>query len=282
MPWDRLIRFVGEDDTIYRGEPIMEDPNVDLGKVDNLTARVIEGADIFDDYTVSDKVLKVKRLLGPLTPDEVPIVRCLALNYIKHIQETGSTVPSIPVMFIKPRTAVADHGEHIPIPKIAQTDQCDYEGELCVVISKSGKDISLEQAMDYIGGYTVGNDMSARGVQQQSSQLCFSKGFDKYCPLGPVLVAPHLIEDAGNLKVETRVNGNVRQDSNTNDFLFSIAEQISYLSQGTTLEKGTVIMTGTPGGVGMGFKPPKFLQNRDKVEVTVEKIGTLTNVMNFL
>lgn len=289
MGWNRLIRFVGEDNCIYRGEPVMDSLDDDIAKIDNLQAKVIEGHDIFDDCTVSDRILKVKKLLGPLTPDEVPVIRCIALNYVKHIQETGATKPPTPVMFLKPRTAVADHGEAIPIPKIAQKDQCDYEGELCVIIKKAGKDIPVATAMEHVGGYTVGNDMSARGVQvldpnfvSSTPQLCFSKGFDKYCPLGPMVVAPSLIDDPNNLKIKTTVNGQIRQDSSTNDFLFNIAQLISFLSQGTTLERGTVIMTGTPGGVGMGFNPPRFLQDQDTVEITVEKIGSLTNSMKFL
>jgi 2-keto-4-pentenoate hydratase/2-oxohepta-3-ene-1,7-dioic acid hydratase in catechol pathway len=287
--WKRFIRFIGPDGKVYRGEPLCS-PAVDIGKLASsgqpLEAKVIAGDNIFSAI-VTEQILEVKKLLGPLTPSEVPIIKCVGLNYMKHIQEGGRTPPPFPSIFYKPSACVADHGEPIPIPKLAQDDQCDYEGELCVVIGRDGKDIPVEDALSFVAGYTAGNDVSARKWQRDPKfaggvpQWCFSKSFDKYAPLGPVVVSPSFLENAGELVLQTRVNGELRQDTNTNDLLFGISRIISFISQGTTLQAGTVIMTGTPSGVAMGMKVPKYLSDGDLVEVYIEKIGTLSNQMKF-
>ena len=191
------------------------------------------------------------------------------------------------MFFIKGSQSVAEWGEPIPIPKIAQDEQCDYEGEMCFVIGKTGKNITRSEALDYVGGYMVGNDMSARKWQRDPvfagpvPQFNFSKGFDKYAPLGPMLVSSEVVGNAGNLGLETRVNGELRQDSNTSDLLFDVPTLIEFLSQGTTLSKGTVIMSGTPSGAAFGMKPPQWLKHGDVVEVTVEHLGTLSNEIVF-
>ncbi|KAG5416684.1 hypothetical protein I9W82_005648 [Candida metapsilosis] len=291
MTWKRLIRFVANDGKIYRGEPIVTDAEYDVGKQflqgKTIKAKVVKG-DIFKDAVVTDEELDVKQLLGPLTQDDVPIIKCVGLNYMKHIQEGGRTPPPYPSIFYKPRFSVADFGEPIPIPKIAQENQCDYEGELCVVIGKTGKDIKEEDALSYVAGYVSGNDVSARTWQRDPKyaggvpQWCFSKSFDKYAPLGPQLVSTQVIPDPAALELTTRVNGEVRQHTGTDDLLFNVAKIISFISQSTTLEQGTVIMTGTPSGVAMGMKEPKFLQHNDEVEVEISQIGTLSNKMDFV
>lgn len=291
MSWKRLIRFVARDGKIYRGEPIFTDTNYDVGKKylagDQLKAKVIKGTNIFENTIVTDEILEVVKLLGPLTPEDVPIVKCIGLNYTKHIEESGIPAPPYPPLFYKPRTCVADFNEPIPISKIAQVDQCDYEGELCVVIGKSGKNIAKENALEYVGGHVVGNDVSARTWQLDpkyadgAPQWCFSKSFDKYAPLGPQLVSPAVLTDPSALHLQTRVNGELRQDSPTSDLLFKVSQIIAFLSQSTTLERGTVIMTGTPSGVAMGMKDQKYLQDGDEVEVCITQIGTLVNKMRF-
>ena len=191
------------------------------------------------------------------------------------------------MFFIKGSRSIQDWGEPIPIPKIAQNDQCDYEGEMCFVIGRDGKDITKAEALDYVGGYMAGNDMSARTWQRDPTfagpvpQFNFSKGFDKYAPLGPLLVSTELLGGAGDLSLETHVNGELRQKSATSDLMFDVATLVEFLSQGTTLERGTVVMTGTPGGVGMGMKPPVWLKHGDVVNVTVGELGTLTNRIEF-
>lgn len=293
MPsWKRLIRFVAEDGKVYRGEPIVSEAEYDIGKQfregKQIKANVITGDNIFEDAKVTDETLEVKELLGPLLVNDVPIIKCVGLNYMKHIQEGGRTPPPYPSIFYKPRFCIADWGEEIPIPKIAQENQCDYEGELCVVIGKTGKNISEKDALDYIAGYVVGNDVSARTWQKNPAyaggvpQWNFSKSFDKYCPLGPAVVSKEIISDSGTLHLQTKVNGEVRQDTNTNDLLFNVPKIISFISQSTTLEQGTVIMTGTPSGVAMGMNPPKYLSHGDEVLVCISKIGTLSNKMDFI
>jgi 2-keto-4-pentenoate hydratase/2-oxohepta-3-ene-1,7-dioic acid hydratase in catechol pathway len=181
---------------------------------------------------------------------------------------------------------VADHGSEVPIPTIAQS-QCDYEGELVILIGKDAKDVSEEAALEYVAGYTVGNDISARDWQRDSDkagpvpQWTFSKSFDKCAPLGPCLVASHVLGDAGNLGLQTFVNGELRQDGNTSDLCFGVRKLVSFCSQAQTLQKGSLIMTGTPGGVGLFMKPPTFLKDGDVVAVTIEGIGRLSNRVSF-
>lgn len=156
------------------------------------------------------------------------------------------------------------------------------------LFGKTGRDIKVKDALSYVAGYVAGNDVSARTWQRNPKfaggvpQWCFSKSFDKYAPLGPQLVSSSVIADPSTLHLYTRVNGEVRQDTPTNDLLFNVAKIISFISQNTTLEQGTVIMTGTPSGVAMGMKEPKYLQNGDVVEVEISEIGTLSNKMDFV
>lgn len=286
VPWKRLIRFVNNGKT-YLGEPVLAS-EVDVAKAHaqgGLKAKVIEGL-VFDGK-VTDEELAVDELLGPLTAADVPLIKCVGLNYMKHIKEGGRTPPPYPLIFYKPSTCVADHLRPVPIPKLAQENQLDYEGELCVVIGKTGKNIPEEDALSYVLGYTLGNDVLARTWQRDPKyaggvpQWCFLKSFDKYAPLGPQLVSPEVIPDPSKLHLQTRVNGEVRQDTPTDDLLFNVPKIISFISQGTTLEKGTVIMTGTPLGVAMGMPTPKYLNDGDVVEVEISEIGTLSNTMKF-
>lgn len=174
------------------------------------------------------------------------------------------------------------------IPKIAQDNQADYEGELCFIISRDAKDVSEADAYSYIGGYTSGNDVSSRKLQRDPllagtvPQWNFSKGFDTYAPLGPQLVSTKLVPDPSVLQLQTRVNGELRQDSGIDDLCFKIPTLVAYCSQGTTLKKGTVFMTGTCAGVGYAMKVPQFLRPGDVVEVGLSpEIGTLRNVVEY-
>lgn len=190
-------------------------------------------------------------------------------------------------MFQKPATAVSDTRQPVPIPKIAQS-HCDFEGELVIVIGKDCKNVTPEQALDYVAGYTVGNDVSCRDWQTEKEkagfqpQWCFSKSFDKYAPLGPAIVSTKLLGDAKGLKLKTYLNGKLRQDSDTGDLVFGVRDIVSFLSTGTTLLAGSIIMTGTPGGVCLGMKPtPIYLKDGDEVTVEIEKIGRVVNTMQF-
>lgn len=204
------------------------------------------------------------------------------------VKEGGRTLPPYPSTFIKATTCLNDHGAPIVIPKLAQDSQADYEGELCFIISKDAKNVKEEDAYDYIGGYCSGNDVSSRKLQRKPElagtvpQWNFSKGFDTYCPLGPQLVSTNIIPDPAKLHLKTIVNGDVRQNETINDLCFKVPYLVSYCSQGTTLKKGTVIMTGTPSGVGYAMKEPQFLKPGDVVEVEIlPSIGTLKNPVEY-
>jgi 2-keto-4-pentenoate hydratase/2-oxohepta-3-ene-1,7-dioic acid hydratase in catechol pathway len=170
---------------------------------------------------------------------------------------------------------------------LAQDDQCDYEGELSIVIGKTGKNIPKADVLDHIAGYVASNDVSARKWQRDPAyaggvpQFCFSKGFDKYAPIGPMIVSPKVVGNASGLRLQTFVNGESRQDTRTDDLIFNVEEIVAFISQGSTLEKGTVIMTGTPSGVAMGMQPPAYLKHGDVVEVKIEHLGSVKNKMVF-
>ncbi|KAG6003805.1 hypothetical protein E4U21_001659 [Claviceps maximensis] len=290
--WTRLIRFVAQEDgQIHLGEvDPAEHADIGLAVLEGKTisARVITGS-VFDGI-VSSTTLTVLRLLCPLSADDVPLIRCMGLNYRDHASEANLPVPDVPVLFIKPRTALnGPFPARIPVPSLAQDGTSDYEAELSFVMGKSGRDISEQDAMGYVLGFTASNDVSARTQQFNTSQWCFSKGFDGSCPLGPVLVAPSALGDAHNLRIRAIHNGNVVQDSNTrqplnrirSEMVFTVPKIISWLSQGTTLEKGTVIMTGTGPGVGALRDPKVVLRHNDDIRVEIEHVGTLVNTVHY-
>jgi len=289
LAWERLIRFIATDGRTLRGEPILHSPDLDLGNVTESTglkAKVISGDDIYSttgSCKVTDEIVTVKTIIGPLIPSDVPILRCVGLNYAKHIREAKRTPPPFPFIFFKPTTCITGHNDPVHIPKICQDDQADYEGELCLIIGRDAKDVPLADALDYVAAYTCGNDVSSRKLQRDPEfagripQWGFSKGFDTFAPLGPCLVAANVIGDPSTLRLKTIIDGETRQDESVGDLLFDCAYCIHYLSQGTTLQKGSVIMTGTPGGVGAGLNPPKWLVPGTSMEVSISKIGTLRN-----
>ncbi|KAH7165069.1 hypothetical protein DER46DRAFT_662185 [Fusarium sp. MPI-SDFR-AT-0072] len=293
VTWQRLIRFVSTDGRLLRGEPILPTPDFDLGNTTEetkLKARVIEGDDIYDTTgvtRVTDEVVTVKTLLGPFVASDVPILRCVGLNYATHIREAGRKTPPFPSIFFKPSTTIHDHGVNVVIPKVAQDDQADYEGELVVIIGKDAKNVKEAEALNYVAAYTAGNDISSRKWQRDPSlaggvpQWGFSKGFDTFAPLGPVLVSSSLITSPETLHLQTIVDNDVRQDARLDDLVFSIPRLIAHLSSGTTLQKGSVIMTGTPGGVGAGLNPPKYLIPGTQMEVKITQIGTLKNGVDY-
>jgi len=217
------------------------------------------------------------RLMAPLNP------RCImgiGLNYRQHALEQGKEPPSRPMMFMKNPASVCGPFDDIVIPEVCRNrEQVDYECELAVVIGRTARDVSLESALDYVLGYTAANDVSARWWQKEAGggQFCRGKSFDTFCPLGPSLVTADEIPDPQCLKLTTRLNGETMQESTTGDMIFSVAELIAFLSEGTTLEAGTVILTGTPSGGGFARDPKRFLKDGDVVEVEVEGIGVLVN-----
>lgn len=200
----------------------------------------------------------------------------------RAIQEANLALPAAPILFNKPRTALADpYPASIPIPKCAQDGTSDYEAELCVVIGKTGRNIPEDRALEYVLGYTCSNDVSARTMQMATTQWSFSKGLDGSCPLGPVLVTKDVIEDPQTLNIKAIYNSQTVQDGTTADMIFDIKKQISYLSQGTTLEAGTIFLTGTPAGIGYFRQPRVVLEDGGDIRVYIDKIGTLINKVRY-
>lgn len=242
-------------------------------------ARRLEGS-LFKGLQPTEQVLSVQRVLAPLDP---PNIICVGLNYKAHARESNLPIPPTPVLFMKPTTSLAHPNEPIRIPASSGEEaQVDYEVELAVVVAgpdgQPVRDVSEEQALECVFGYTVANDVSERWWQKNNGgQWVRGKSFDTFCPLGPALVTRDEIPDPQNLRLRTILNGRVMQESSTSDMIFSVAQLVSFISQDTTLLPGTVILTGTPPGVGFARRPPVFLKPGDVVTVEIEGIGSLTN-----
>jgi len=206
--------------------------------------------------------------------DRLRMVWAIGLNYRDHAAETGSPIPTEPVVFVKSTGSVVGHGDDILIPP--HVTQPDYEGELAIVIGRRARDVPADEALDVVEGVTCAHDVSSRDHKFTTGQWVWSKSFDTFCPLGPVLVTADEL-DLGHLTIETRVDGELLQSSSTDQLVFPVPQLIEHLSRGLTLEPGDVILTGTPGGVGMTRTPPRWLEDGDVVEITIEGIGTLRN-----
>jgi len=217
--------------------------------------------------------LNTLRLAPLLRPGKI---LCVGRNYIDHAAELKNTVPIKPLIFAKFATSIIANGQTIRWRR-SITNQVDWEGELAVIIGRRAQAVSEADALDYVFGYTVANDISARDIQDAESQWTRAKGQDTFCPLGPVIVPATDVYDPHVLKIITIVNGEVMQNGNTGDMVFKVPFLISYLSRTFTLEPGDLILTGTPAGVGKGMKPPRFLQDGDEVSVTIDGLGTLSN-----
>ncbi len=261
----KIIRFLSEDDRVVTGvsETTMPD-----------RARVIEG-DIFTDIAVTDKWENIKRILPPLIPVNI---LCLGLNYREHADETKVTSPDRPVLFLKGTNSIVGPGSPIVIPRVAP-DEVDYEAELAIIIGKKARNISVDDAKSFIFGYTCANDVSARDWQlaKQKGQWARGKSFDTFCPIGPHMVTADEIPDPDNLQIRTILNRTVMQDSTTANMIFDVSAIVSDLSQSMTLYPGTLILTGTPEGVGFTREPPVFLKDGDIITIEIEGIGTLIN-----
>ncbi|WP_156843163.1 fumarylacetoacetate hydrolase family protein [Novosphingobium aquimarinum] len=214
------------------------------------------------------------RLLPPIArPGKI---LCIGLNYVDHIEESGMERPREQMWFIKPATCITGPEDPIELPRVSE--QLDYEAELVTIIGKTVRHADEAEARAAIFGYCAGNDVSVRDWQFMTSQFTLGKGFDSHAPIGPAIVTAEAL-DAENLTIQCRVNGEVRQSSNTKYLLFDPVDQIMHLSKVMTLEPGDLIFSGTPGGVGAGFKPPLWLADGDSVEVEIEGIGTLRNTV---
>lgn len=214
------------------------------------------------------------QLCAPIPRPKKNIV-CLGVNYAEHAEETKHDLPKFPVFFTKPPTVVIGPYDSIVLPKTSI--QIDYEAELAFIFSKKGKNIPKEKALDYIAGYTIMNDVTARDLQRNHQQWFKGKGLDTFGPMGPYLVTKDEIPDPHCLRLKTTLNGQIMQNSNTRNLIFKIPELVSILSTDLTVEVGDIVSTGTPSGIGHTRNPPVYLKNNDIVEVEVEGIGMIRN-----
>ena len=221
--------------------------------------------------------LKKFRLLAPI-PDPPKII-CLTFNYPAHAKEQNLVSPKEPVIFIKPRTTLCGTDSDIMCPNFIK--QLDYEIELAVIIGKTCKNVDESRSKDYIFGYMVFNDVSARDIQMRDKQFTRGKSFDTFAPCGPWITSADEIIDPQDLRLVTRINGQNRQDSSTKNMFIKIPSIISELSNVMTLEKGDIIVTGTPDGVAMNNPSTPFLKNGDKIEMEIEKLGRIQNTVKF-
>jgi 2-keto-4-pentenoate hydratase/2-oxohepta-3-ene-1,7-dioic acid hydratase in catechol pathway len=215
--------------------------------------------------------------LAPI-PDPSKII-CLAFNYYDHARDAGLTPSNEPVIFIKPRTTLNHPFNDVVCPYFVE--RLDYEAELAVIIGKNTKDIEPENASDCIFGYTILHDVSARDIQFKDKQFTRGKSIDTFAPCGPWITTKDEIDDPQNLQIVTKVNGEIRQNSSSSKMVISIEKIISSLSKVMTLEAGDIISTGTPAGVAMSMKEPKYLKSGDIVEITIENLGTIRNRITF-
>ncbi|MEO6001665.1 MAG: fumarylacetoacetate hydrolase family protein [Opitutus sp.] len=239
------------------------------------TAHEITG-DLLGDFRVTTNVVPLGRRLAPIVPT---CIIGVGLNYAKHAAEGKKPPPERPMWFMKLPGTLQHPDSPIVLPLSQPTEKPDFEAELAVVIGRTARNISREEAYQYVLGYTCANDVSARDWQRDfgGGQFCHAKSFDTFCPLGPVLVTPDEIKNPNALRIRSFLNDRVMQDSSTADMLFDVPTLIEFLTADKTLPAGTVILTGTPEGVGFARKPPVWLKAGDTISVEIEAIGTLIN-----
>ncbi len=228
------------------------------------------------DFEATDQRITPFRLL---TPIDFRCIYAVGLNYKAHAEESGQEPPKYPMIFMKAPTSIQNPGDPIVLPRFLRSDRVDYEGELGVVIGRPCKNVKPEDALTYVLGYTCTNDVSARDWQKDKGggQFCRGKSFDTFCPSGPCLVTADEIPDPSKLTIRTFVNEDKMQESTTDDLIFDVPHLISFLSGSTTLLPGTLILTGTPSGVGDARDPRRYLVPGDEVTVEIDGIGMLTN-----
>lgn len=228
----------------------------------------------------AEERLQIDRLLAPILPADI---LGIGLNYREHAKEGKSESPPVPLLFIKAGSCLNHPGDPIPVPRLSS--QVDYEGELAVVIGRAAKDVPRSRALEYVFGYTCANDVTARDWQRDKNlgggQFARGKSFDGFCPLGPWIVTADEIPDPGALWIKTWVNGGLMQDQGTSDMIFDVPALIESLSSTMTLRPGTVILTGTPAGVGFARTPPVWLKPGDRVRIDIEGIGSLENTVSL-
>lgn len=241
---------------------------------DGRTTRL--SGDLFGQLSDTGELAAVKKVLAPLEPRDII---CIGLNYRKHAAEGNQPIPEFPIVFMKNSGTLQNPDDPIVLPRRLASDAVDYECELAVVLKKTCYNVSKAEALDYVLGYTCANDVSARDwqIKKGGSQWCRGKTFATFCPLGPCLTTADEIPNPNSLGIRTILNGQSMQDWNTSDMIFDVPTLIEFLSGSTRLAAGTVILTGTPHGVGSARKPPVFLQPGDSVTIEIDGIGKLTN-----
>ncbi|GAA6025403.1 hypothetical protein JCM11491_005609 [Sporobolomyces phaffii] len=288
--WSRLVRFVsGSDPTPLIGEPLDSQQDVGLAafRGEQVQVNVFGGKSILNPGEKTGQTALVAKLLSPLAEEEVGTIRCIGLNYRKHAEECSLPIPETPVVFLKPSTSLASpFPDLVIVPKFTLDEKpmptADYESELGVVIGRDCKDVTEDEAMEYVLGYTATNDISSRKTQFETSQWCRSKSYDKACPMGPCIVSTRTISDPAKLHLRGLKNDKVMQESPLTDLIFSIPKIVSFLSQGTTLKAGTLILTGTPHGIGAYSDPPEFFKDGDVFRVEISGgIGSLVNKIEY-
>jgi 2-keto-4-pentenoate hydratase/2-oxohepta-3-ene-1,7-dioic acid hydratase in catechol pathway len=238
------------------------------------TEDLVEKAGGSDVAAVSVPLTEVM-LLAPIAFP--PKILCLGLNYFDHAAETNSAVPDEPVIFMKPHTAITGPNQKIIKPSFVK--ELDYEGELCIVMGKTAKNVSEAEAKKHVFGYTVFNDVSARDFQFKDEQWTRGKSFDTFAPTGPCITTENQLKNTGDLAIRTWVNGELRQNGTTRNMVFNVSQIVHHLSRVMTLEPCDIIATGTPAGVGHAMKPPQYLKNGDVVRIEIEGIGILENAV---
>lgn len=229
-----------------------------------------------NDIKHASSLVNEVTLLAPIASP--PKIVCLGLNYRDHAAEQNAPIPDEPIIFIKPHTTIIGPNENVVKPSFVK--QLDYEAELAVVMGRKGKNVPVSEAKSHIFGYTILNDVSARGIQFKDKQWTRGKSFDTFAPIGPCITTVNQLRDTSNLSIRTWVNNELRQNSTTKNMVFNVYEIIHHLSRAMTLEPCDIIATGTPAGVGFALKPqPKFLQAGDVVRIEIEKIGILKNMV---
>ncbi len=271
----KLVQFYQREDQKRKLQVgvVKDDKKVVALNVAGTMRDVIQTANIRSIEEGASYLLDDVKLLSPLTDPEKII--CIGLNYHDHVIESNMQVPKVPVLFPKYNNCLIGQDDEVVIP--SEVTQCDYEVELAVVIGKTAKKVPIDDAMDYVFGYTVMNDVSARDIQLNEPQWTRGKAIDGFAPTGPWIVTADEIDNPGNLGISLKLNGETMQNSNTKELIFDIPYLVSFLSNTITLRPGDIISTGTPPGVGMGKKPQVWLKHGDVVEATVEGIGTLRN-----
>ena len=261
----KIVRFLTEEGKICLGSIETDRPE---------EVRIVRG-DLFGKLEITGQTARIGRLLSPLAP---PNILAVGLNYGGHAEETKMSRPEIPVLFLKATTTVIGPDEMILLPSVGP-DRVDYEAELAVIIGRRAKNVSRKDALGYVLGYACANDVSARDwqIDKQKKQWARGKSFDTFCPLGPCVVTQDEIPDPNVLSIRAILNGKVMQESNTSDMIFDVQSLISDLSRSFTLLPGTVILTGTPEGVGFTRQPPVFLREGDTITIEIGGIGSLTN-----